>query len=119
MIQIQVGHSAFNIEENFMSPDVITSLVSTLGIVGALVWYLYHNTTQTIPNLTKQYTESQEKVANTFAETQNKFADTQDKITDRFSQTLAEERMYRKQEIAALQDWIRNEASCKYNQDRH
>jgi predicted PurR-regulated permease PerM len=101
-----------------MSPDVVTSLVSTLGIVGALVWYLYHSTTKTIPeiaktinDITKQHTDSQEKVA-------SKFADTQDKITDRFSQTLADERVYRKQEIAALQEWIRNEASCKYNQDR-
>jgi hypothetical protein len=94
-----------------MTPDVITSLASTLGVVGALVWYLYHNTTKTIPDLTKQYTESQEKVA-------QKFADTQDKISDRFSATLADERQYRKQEIAALQNWIKSEASCKYNQDR-
>jgi hypothetical protein len=95
-----------------MSPDVITSLVSTLGIVGALVWYLYHNTTKTIPDITAQYTQSQERVA-------SKFAETQDKISDRFASTLADERSYRKQEIAALQDWIKNEASCKYNQDRH
>jgi predicted PurR-regulated permease PerM len=94
-----------------MTPDVITSLASTLGVVGALVWYLYHNTTKTIPDLTKQYTESQEKVA-------QKFAETQDKISDRFSSTLSEERQYRKEEIKALQAWIKSEASCKYNQDR-
>lgn len=93
-----------------MTPDMITSLVSTLGVGGALVWYLYHNTTKTIPDLTRQHNESQEKIA-------EKFADTQEKISERFSSTLAEERAYRKQEISALQEWIRHEASCKYNQD--
>jgi len=94
-----------------MTPDIITSLVSTIGVVGALVWYLYHNTTNTIPDLTRQYTQSQEKVA-------QKFAETQDKISERFSSALADERNYRKQEIQALQTWIKTEASCKYNQDR-
>lgn len=95
-----------------MPTEGITAIVSSLGVVGALVWYLYFNTTTTIPNLTKQYTESQEKVA-------TKFADTQDKIAQNFAQTLQEERNYRKQEIAALQQWIKSEASCKYNQDQH
>jgi predicted PurR-regulated permease PerM len=95
-----------------MATEGITAIVSSLGVVGALVWYLYFNTTTTIPNLTKQYTESQEKVA-------TKFADTQDKIAQNFAQTLQEERNYRKQEIAALQQWIKSEASCKYNQDQH
>ena len=93
-----------------MTPDVITSLVSTLGVGGALVWYLYHNTTKTIPDLTRQHNESQEKIA-------KNFADTQEKISERFASTLAEERHYRKEEIVALQQWIKSEASCKYNQD--
>jgi predicted PurR-regulated permease PerM len=95
-----------------MNTEVVSTLVSSLGVVGALVWYLYHNTTTTIPNLTKQYTESQERVSERFAETQKA-------ITDNFSATLREEREYRKQEIGALQQWIKSEASCKYNQDRH
>ena len=94
-----------------MDTEVISSIVSSLGVVGALVWYLYHNTTTTIPNLTKQYTESQEKVA-------SKFADTQKGIADNFASTLEEERNYRKQEILALQQWIKTEASCQYNRDR-
>ena len=94
-----------------MPTEGITAIVSSLGVVGALVWYLYHNTTTTIPNLTKQYTDSQEKVA-------TKFADTQDRIANNFAQTLQEERNYRKQEISALQNWIRSEASCKYNRDQ-
>jgi len=93
-----------------MDTEVITGLISSLGVVGAMVWYLYHTTTTTIPNLTKQYTDSQEKVS-------EKFADTQQKIADNFASTLEQERAYRKQEITALQQWIKTEASCKYNRD--
>ena len=95
-----------------MATDEITSIVSSLGVVGALVWYLYHNTTTTIPNLTKQYTDSQEKVA-------AKFADTQNNIAENFANTFEEERNYRKQEISALQQWIKSEASCKYSRDQN
>lgn len=83
-----------------MDTEVITTVISSLGVVGALVWYMYHNTTTTIPNLTKQYTDSQEKIATNFTE------------------TLKEERQYRREEIHALQSWIKSEASCKYNSDR-
>lgn len=95
-----------------ISTEVISTLVSSLGVVGALVWYLYHNTTKTIPDLTKQFTESQEKIA-------NKFAETQEKTANNFADTMKDERVYRKQEITALQNWIKSEASCKYNADNH
>lgn len=94
-----------------MDTEVITTVISSLGVVGALVWYMYHNTTTTIPNLTKQYTESQER-------TSNHFADTQKQIATHFTETLKEERDYRRQEIQALQAWIKSEAACKYNLDR-
>jgi predicted PurR-regulated permease PerM len=84
-----------------MQPDLIASITSSLGVVGALVWYLYHNTTRTIPDLTDRYTSSIDKISQNFAE------------------TLKEERSYRKQEISSLQQWIKSEASCKYNQDMH
>jgi len=80
--------------------ELLVSVVSSLGVVGALVWYLYHNTTKTIPDLTDRYTKSI------------------DKISDNFSSTLREERGYRKEEIRALQEWIKLEASCKYNADQ-
>lgn len=95
-----------------ISTEVVSTLVSSLGVVGALVWYLYHNTTKTIPDLTKQYTESQEKIA-------SQFAATQERTASNFADTLKEERSYRAQEIKALQEWIRSEASCKYNSDTH
>ena len=84
-----------------MTPDIVTSLVSTLGVVGALVWYLYHNTTKTIPDLTDKYTKANESIAN------------------KFSETLKEERQYRREEIDSLKTWIKVEATCRYNRDRH
>jgi len=98
-------------ESHTMDSEVITGIISSLGVVGALVWYLYHNTTTTIPNLTKLYTDSQEKVAANFANIQKD-------IANNFASTLEQERSYRKQEIQALQQWIKSEASCKYNTDR-
>ena len=82
-----------------MTPDIITSIISSLGVVGALVWYLYHNTTKTIPDLTEKYTRTNETIAN------------------KFTETLKEERAYRKEEIRSLQQWISSEAACRYNRD--
>jgi hypothetical protein len=94
-----------------MDTEVITTLIGSLGAAGALVWYMYYNTTSTIPGIIKQYTESQER-------TSANFANTQEKIATHFTETLKEERDYRRQEIQALQSWIKSEASCKYNSDR-
>jgi len=99
-------------EVSTMPIEGITAIVSQLGVVGVLVWYLYHNTTATIPGITKQYTESQEKVS-------AKFAETQEGIAKNFADMLQQERTYRKQEIEALQQWIKKEASCKYNADHN
>ena len=82
-----------------MTPDIISSLVSSIGVVGALVWYLYFNTTKTIPDLTRQYTESTERIASQFAE------------------TMESEREYRREEISNLKEWISNESKCRYNED--
>lgn len=79
--------------------DTLGGVVSSLGVVGTLVWYLYHNTTKTIPGITERYTT------------------TITSITDNFSETLKQEREYRKQEIQSLKEWIKQEAQCKYNQD--
>jgi len=89
---------------------MITALITALGIPGVLVWFLYHTTTSTIPGLTKLYTESTER-------TSVKFAETQKAISDNFAATLKEERLYRREEITALQNWIKSEAACKYNTD--
>ncbi len=67
-----------------ITSEIITQVISSLGVVGALVWYLYFNTTKTIPELTRQH------------------CDTMEKISDQFSSNLKEEREQRKQELELL-----------------
>ena len=81
-----------------ITSDVITQVISSLGVVGALVWYLYFNTTVTIPGLTKTHSEAMEKIA------------------DNFSNTLMEERKNRIMELDLLKSWIRTEAACKFGE---
>lgn len=75
--------------------ELVVSLVSTLGVTGILVWYLYFNVTVAIPKLT------------------DKHAETMDKITERFTETLKDEREYRRSELADLKTFIKSEA-CKH-----
>lgn len=76
--------------------ELIVSLVSTLGVTGVLVWYLYYNVAVSIPRLT------------------DKHAETMDKITERFTGTLKEEREYRRTELQDLKTFIKAEA-CKHD----
>ena len=80
--------------------DLITKLVSSLGVGGVLVWYLYHTTTKTIPILTDKYLESQQK------------------ISDSFTKSLESERTFRREETKAMRDFIESDG-CKYNKDSH
>lgn len=75
--------------------ELITSLVGTIGVTGALVWYLYWTTAKTIPSLTTKHSETMER------------------ITDKFSATLREERDFRRQESEGLKQFIKQEG-CKY-----
>ena len=81
-----------------ITSDVITQVISSLGVVGALVWYLYFNTTVTIPGLTAKHSETMEK------------------ITEQFSRNLCEEREQRRMELELLKSWIKTEASCKFRE---
>jgi len=84
-----------------ITPDVVTSLISSLGVVGALVWYLYFNTSKTIPELVKQH------------------SDTMERISNNFTTNLKEEREQRKNELELLKVWIKTEASCKFHDTNH
>ena len=88
-----------------------------------LAWYMYYNVTVTIPNVVRLHTESDAEKAKVFASASERkdqlFATTQEKIATNFADTLREERVYRREEIGALKDWIQEKANCKYNQDRH
>jgi len=82
-----------------VTTDLISSLISTIGVGGVLVWYLYHTTSKTMPELTDKFLASQERIAS------------------EFSNSLRDEREYRHAEMDALKVWIRTEALCKYNKD--
>ena len=75
--------------------EILASLVGTLGVTGALVWYLYYTTARTIPRLT------------------DKHGEVMDRISKDFSQTLREERDFRQQEAESLRRFIRDEG-CRY-----
>lgn len=69
-----------------MTSELIVQLITALGIPGVLVWYLYHTTTKTIPELTKTHSEGMKEV------------------TKAFTDTLKDERSAREREITALQN---------------
>ena len=95
-------------ERNTM--DVITTLVTNLGVLGALVWYMYYTTAVTIPKINTTHSEAYKELID-----QNNAA--LNKIATDFTSSLAEEREARKEEVTALKEWIRNEAKCNYNHD--
>lgn len=76
--------------------ELIASLVGTLGVTGALVWYLYFTTAKTIPSLTTKHSETMER------------------ITEKFGDTLREEREFRRQESEGMKQFIKQEG-CKYS----
>lgn len=92
-----------------MTQELITQIISSLGIAGVLVWYLYHTTTKTIPEKDKLHREEIDKLS-------DKFCKTCDNITDKFAETLKDERIYREQEVNSLKSWIKAE-TCRYNTD--
>jgi hypothetical protein len=79
--------------------ELIVSLCGSLGVTGTLVWYLYWTTTKTIPDLTEKH------------------ANSMDKITDKFSDTLREEREFRRAEFADLKTFIKAEG-CKHQENK-
>lgn len=91
------------------STELLTSIVSSLGIAGVLVWFLYHTTTKTIPEKDAAHRSEVKEI------TKN-YSDTVQGVTNKFADTLKEERVYRQQEVEMLKTWIRNEASCRYNE---
>lgn len=105
-----------------MSPEIVSQVVTNLGVLVVLAWYMYYNVTVTIPNIVKLHTDAEEKTSNRFAESSEKksalFAETQKAISDNFAATLKEERVYRREEIDTLKHWFKAEAGCKYDLDQ-
>lgn len=76
----------------------IGNIVSTIGVGGALVWYLWYTTSVAQPKRDEHYS----KVLT--------------EITSNFTQSLQEERVFRRQETAELKQLLR-ETRCRYNAD--
>ena len=106
-----------------MTPEMGTQLISTLGVLVVLAWYMYYNVTVTVPTIVKLHTDSERETAVKFAEASERkaelFANTQKEIAANFSSTLKEERAYRREEISALKVYLKAEAedNCKYKDD--
>lgn len=92
-------HYALTKQCSKMDMDALTAIVSTLGVSGVLVWYLYYTTAVTIPKRDEIYTASVERIANNFAD------------------TLREERQHRELEINELKEFIAQTPICRYNRD--
>lgn len=80
--------------------EPFNALLTNFGVVGALVWYMWYNTSSTMPALVHDHRKAMERV------------------TELFTESLAEERRARKEELGELKSWIREEARCDYNRDR-
>ena len=79
--------------------DLITSLVSSLGIGGVLVWYLYYNVSVVLPKKDEHFRAAV------------------DQITERFTATLREEREFRATEMQRLEHMFER-SECRYQQGK-
>lgn len=96
-----------------MESETVVQLVGQLGVAGVLAWYLYHTTTKTIPDLTKQHNETMDKIATKFSDTLRVTIDDERKARDR---EVENERKSREKEIAALQSALPK--VCIYRGDK-
>jgi len=96
-----------------MESETVVQLVGQLGVAGVLAWYLYHTTTKTIPDLTKQHNETMDKIATKFSDTLRVTIDDERKARDR---EVENERKAREKEIAALQSALPK--VCIYRGDK-
>lgn len=82
-----------------VDPNMISGLISTLGIGGALVWYMYYTTSVTMPKRDDHY-------SNVLKE-----------ITASFTESLREERDFRRMETLEMKQIIR-ESRCRMNDEQ-
>jgi len=82
-----------------VDPNMISGLISTLGIGGALVWYMYYTTSVTLPARDDHY-------SNVLKE-----------ISANFTEALREERDFRRMETLEMKQIIR-ESRCRMNDEQ-
>jgi hypothetical protein len=86
--------------------DILSGTISQVGVVGALIWFLWYSTSVTGPKRDDEYRKSIESVT-----------DKMSIATERFTNTLGEERKSRIDE--RLKNFIRDESACRYNADHN
>lgn len=86
-----------------MTSETVVQLVGQLGVAGVLAWYLYHTTTKTIPDLTKQHNETMDKIATKFSDTLRVTIDDERRAREK---EVENERKAREKELASLQSTL-------------
>lgn len=86
-----------------MTAETVVQLVGQLGVAGVLAWYLYHTTTKTIPDLTKQHNETMDKIATKFSDTLRVTIDDERRAREK---EVENERKAREKELASLQSTL-------------
>jgi thiamine phosphate synthase YjbQ (UPF0047 family) len=82
-----------------VDPNMISGLVTSFGIGGALVWYMYYTTSVTIPKLNEHNSSVLKE------------------ITSNFTESLKEEREFRRAETSDMKAMIR-EARCRMSDEQ-
>lgn len=83
-----------------MESETVVQLVGQLGVAGVLAWYLYHTTTKTIPDLTKQHNETMDNIVNKFSDTLRVTVEDERKAREK---EIESERRSREKELASVQ----------------
>lgn len=83
-----------------METEAVVQLVGQLGVAGVLVWYLYHTTTKTIPELTAAHNETMNNIVNKFSDTLRVTVEDERKAREK---EIESERRSREKELASVQ----------------
>lgn len=89
-----------------LTVDLLSGTISQVGVVGALIWFLWYSTSVTGPKRDDEYRKSIESVTNKMAV-----------ATDKFTDSLSEERRMRVIELDSLKKFIHDESACRYDAD--
>ena len=83
-----------------MDMDGLSGVVANVGVVGSLIWFLYHTTSVTLPKIVKSHNETLKD------------------ITDKFLLNLEEERKLRKEEFGEMRRLVQS-VECRFNKSEH
>ena len=103
--QLVILGAAISTVMGSLTPDVFSQITTTLGTLVVLAWYMYYNQTKTMPELQAKHTELVKEILKDNREAT-------ESIANKFTQSLAEERINRKEELDSLKSWMEDNV-CK------